>query len=223
MGQSIQLKMADGFALGAYQAEPAGKCKGALVIIQEVFGVNPHIRSVVDGYAADGYFAVAPQIFDRIERNIEMGYEPADIARGVELAFQKLDMAKTLSDIQASISYAAGKGKVATVGYCFGGLLTWLSACRLTGLSAAVAYYGGGIVTQKDLPPQCPVMMHFGERDEYIPMKDVEAIRAAQPKVQIHVYAADHGFNCDHRGSYDPKSALLARERTLEFLGRHLG
>lgn len=223
MGKSTQLKMTDGFVLGAYQAEPAGKCKGALVILQEVFGVNPHIRSVVDGYAAEGYFAVAPQIFDRIERNIEMGYEPADIARGVELAFQKLDMAKTLSDIQESINYAADKGKVATIGYCFGGLLTWLSACQLTGLSAAVAYYGGGIATQKDLRPGCPVMMHFGERDEYIPMSDVEAIRAAQPGVQIHVYPADHGFNCDHRGSYDQKSALSARERTLGFLRQHLG
>lgn len=223
MGKSIQLEMTDGFALGAYEAEPAGKCKGALVILQEVFGVNPHIRSVVDGYAADGYFAVAPQIFDRIGRDIEMGYGPADIARGVELAFQKLDMTKTLADIQKSIHYAAGKGKVATVGYCFGGLLTWLSACRLTGLSAAVAYYGGGIVTQKDLRAGCPVMMHFGERDEYIPMSDVAAIRTAQPDVQIHVYAADHGFNCDQRGSYDRKSALLARERTLAFLGEHLG
>lgn len=222
MGKSIQIKMSDGFALGAYQATHVGDCKGTVIILQEVFGVNSHIRAVADGYAAEGYFALAPQLFDRIERNIEMGYEEADIARGIELAFEKLDPAQVLSDIQDTINHAVGNGTIATIGYCWGGLLSWLSACQLQGLSAAVAYYGGGIGDRKDLQPKCAVLMHFGDKDSYIPLSDVEAIRAAQPQpyppVQVHVYSAEHGFNCDHRSSYDKASADLARSRTLEFL-----
>ena len=222
MGEAVQIRSADGFTLGAYQAKPSGAPKGAVVVIQEIFGVNGHIREVVDGYAADGYFAIAPQIFDRIERDIELGYEEADMGKGIELAFQKLDHALTAQDLQAAIEAASVHGKVGVVGYCFGGLLTWRCACDLEGVSAASAYYGGGLANEADKTPRCPVMMHFGEKDAHIPMSDVEKVRAAQPDVEVFVYDADHGFNCDHRASYDAASAKLAKERTLAFFAGHL-
>ncbi len=222
MGENITLQASDGFSLGAYQAAPEGQAKGAVVVIQEIFGVNSHIREVVDGYAADGYLAVAPQIFDRIEAGIELGYEEADMGRGIELAFQKLDHAKTMLDLQAAIDHAGQSGKVGVVGYCFGGLLTWLSACNLQGIAAASSYYGGGVAGQKDLQANCPVIMHFGELDAHIPLTDVEQVRAAQPDVPVYVYAADHGFNCDHRASFDAQAAQLAKQRTLEHFAAHV-
>lgn len=223
MGQKIQLRSVDGFALGAYTSAPGGKPKGSVVVIQEIFGVNSHIREVVDGYAAAGYYAIAPQIFDRVERDIELGYEQADMGRGIEIAFQKLDRALALQDIQAAIDAAAVHGKVGVVGYCFGGLLTWLAACELTGVAAASSYYGGGVAGEVNRTPQCPVIMHFGERDAHIPLSDVEKVKQAQPDVEVFVYPADHGFNCDHRASYDADAAELARTRTLKFFAQHIG
>ena len=222
MGDKIQIRSQDGFALGAYTAAPSGDAKGGVVVIQEIFGVNAHIRSVVDGYAEAGYYAIAPQIFDRVERDIELGYEEADMGAGIEIAFQKLDRTLALQDIQAAIEHASVHGKVGVVGYCFGGLLTWLSACELEGVSAASSYYGGGVAGEVDRSAKCPVMMHFGELDAHIPLSDVDKVRAAQPDVDIFVYPADHGFNCDHRGSYDQASAEQALARTLEHFGRHL-
>ncbi len=222
MGQR-QLTAADGFKFGAYEALPTGKAKGGVVVIQEIFGVNPHIRAVVDGYAAAGFAAIAPQIFDRAEPNVELGYtNQAEFDKGLRLAFKELQMPNTLMDVQAAVNSIAVHGKVGVVGYCFGGLLTWLSACELDGVAAASAYYGGGIAGQATRQARCPVMMHFGERDAHIPMSDVETIRSAQPEVQIFVYEADHGFNCDARGSYDPTSAAIAKERTLTFFEKHL-
>lgn len=221
MGEKIQIRSQDGFAVGAYAAAPA-QPKGAVVVIQEIFGVNAHIRSVVDGYAEAGYYAVAPQIFDRVERDIELGYEEADMGQGIEIAFQKLDRTLALQDIQAAIEAASVHGRVGVVGYCFGGLLTWLAACELDGVSAASAYYGGGVAAEIDRSARCPVMMHFGELDAHIPMSDVEKVKAAQPDVEVFIYNADHGFNCDHRGSFDAASATLARSRTLELFEKHL-
>ena len=216
MGEHIQLDSADGTSIGAYVALPEGdEPKGAVVVIQEIFGVNQHIREVTDGYAAAGYVAVAPKLFDRIEPNIELGYTEQDMGQGIELAFQKLDMATTLQDIQAAINHAGAHGKVGVVGYCFGGLLTWLSACNLEGVAAASSYYGGGVAGQMDMSPKCPVIMHFGELDAHIPMSDVEKVKAAQPDVPVYVYAADHGFNCNHRASFDADSAATALSRTL--------
>lgn len=223
MGRKIQLRSTDGFALGAYEAAPEGAPKGAVVVIQEIFGVNGHIREVVDGYAAAGYHAVAPQIFDRVGRDIELGYEQADMGRGIEIAFQKLDRSLALQDIQAAIDAASVHGKVGVVGYCFGGLLTWLAACELSGVSAASSYYGGGVAGEVNRTPKCPVIMHFGERDAHIPMSDVEKVKTAQPDVEVFVYPADHGFNCDHRASFDADAATLAHTRTLDFFGQHLG
>ncbi len=222
MGEHIQIRSVDGFALGAYRAAPAGEPNGAVVVIQEIFGVNDHIRAVADGYAEAGYVALAPQIFDRVERDVELGYGEADLARGIEIAFQKLDHGLALQDLQAAVETAAVSGRVGVVGYCFGGLLAWRAACDLSGLAAAVSYYGGGVAREADRRPRCPVMMHFGEKDAHIPLSDVEAVRAAQPDAQIFVYPADHGFNCDHRASYDAESARLARERTLAFFAEHL-
>lgn len=222
MGQSIRLTAADGFELGAYQALPEDTPKAGIVVIQEIFGVNSHIRAVADGYAAEGYAVVAPQIFDRAEPNVELGYSRDDVMRGAGIARGKLDMKQTLLDLQAAIDTAAAHGRVGVVGYCFGGLLTWLAACELTGVSCASAYYGGGIAGQLDRQPQCPVMMHFGDRDAHIPLSDVKKVEEAHPETDVFVYAADHGFNCDQRDSFDEAAAALARERTFDFFAKHL-
>ena len=222
MGNRIRLRAADGFELGAWQALPEGEPRAGLVVIQEVFGVNSHIREVVEGYAQAGYAVVAPQLFDRVQADLELGYEAQDMARGIEVAFQKLRMPNTLADLQAAVDHAGAYGKVGVVGYCFGGLLTWLSACELTGVAAAASYYGGGVAGEAARSPNCPVIMHFGELDPHIPMSDVEKIKAAQPGVPVHVYPADHGFNCDHRASFHAASADLARRRTLDFLAEQL-
>jgi carboxymethylenebutenolidase len=223
MSQQIELVAADGHRLGAYVAAPQGAARGAIVVIQEIFGVNSHIRSVADGYAGEGYLAVAPALFDRLERGLEIGYGDADIQRGIALK-GKSPNDKALLDIAAAIAHAAqaSGGKVGIVGYCWGGLLAWLSACSLDGLAAAVCYYGGGMPDHKQLKPRCPVLAHFGRQDHAIPLAGVEAFRAAQPGVELHLYDAGHGFNCDQRGSYDAASAKLARERSLAFFAAHL-
>ena len=222
MGQR-QLTAADGFTFSAYEALPAGKPKGSVLVIQEIFGVNHHIRAVADGYAKEGYAAIAPQIFDRAERNVELGYtDQTEFQKGIKLAFQDLKMPQTLLDLQAAIDALTPHGKVGVVGYCFGGLLTWLAACELKGVAAASSYYGGGTAKEATRSAKCPVIMHFGERDAHIPLTDVETIHKAQPNIEIFIYPADHGFNCDERGSYDAASAALAKQRTLAFFGKHL-
>lgn len=223
MGQTRQLRAIDGFAFGLYEAMPKQRPRGGIVVIQEIFGVNAHIRNVCDGYAAAGYAAIAPQIFDRAERNVELGYEQQDMGRGIELARGKLKMDQTLQDVQAAVDDARRFGKVGVVGYCFGGLLAWLGACDLTGVDAAVAYYGGGVASQLDRRPRCPVVMHFGDKDAHIPLTDVDKVRKAHPEVTVHVYDADHGFNCDHRASYDAAAAKLALSRSLEFFAQQVG
>ncbi len=221
MGSSIRLRSADGFEFGAWHAAPS-RPKAGVVVIQEIFGVNGHIREVVEGYAQAGYAALAPQIFDRVEANVELGYTEADMGRGMELALQKLQMQNTLTDLQAAVDHAAAQGRVGVVGYCFGGLLAWLAACELKGVAAASSYYGGGVAGEAGRSPNCPVIMHFGELDAFIPLADVDKVKAAHPDVPVHVYPADHGFNCDHRASYHAPSAALARRRTLDFFQEHL-
>lgn len=227
MGQTIQLKSADGFTFPAYVAEPSGKPRGGLVVLQEIFGVNSHIRAVADGYAAEGYFVVAPHTFHRAKAGVELGYQEDDMKAGMGLkaAVEELPAPGVLPDIQAAIQHAAQAGKVGIVGYCWGGLLTWRSACALKGLSAAVPYYGGGMTVGADAErqPTVPVMVHFGDQDHWIPLDTVEAFKKAHPQVTVHVYKANHGFNCDQRGSYNEAAAKLARERTLAFFAQHLG
>ncbi|MFT3718889.1 dienelactone hydrolase family protein [Pseudorhodoferax sp.] len=227
MGQFIDLKSSDGFTFPAYVAEPAGTPRGAVVVLQEIFGVNSHIRSVADGYARAGYLAVAPSTFHRVQAGVELGYTDADMQAGFKLktAVEELPESGVQADIQAAIDHAARGGKVGIVGYCWGGLLTWRAACAANGLAAAVPYYGGGVTTEAEVArkPKVPVLAHFGERDHWIPLDSVKAFGQAHPEVEVHVYAADHGFNCDQRGSYDAAAAKLALERTLAFFGKHLG
>ncbi len=217
-----QLTAADGHRFEAYVAAPAAAPRGALVVVQEIFGVNSHVRSVADGFAADGYLAIAPALFDRVERSVDLGYGDADIQRGFALKTATGNECPLL-DIAAAKARVSGAGKVGVIGYCWGGLLSWLAACSLDGLAASIAYYGGGVPGHASLKPRCPVLAHFGERDNHIPLDTVEAFRAAQPAVTIQLYPALHGFNCDQRASYDAASAALARERTLAFLHRHVG
>ena len=219
---TISLIAADGFQLSAYEAVPDEAAKGCIVVIQEVFGVNHHIREVCDGYAAEGYLVVAPAIFDRFQPGIELGYEQDDMMKGVGIARGELQMENTLQDIQAAIDYLVGKGKVGLVGYCFGGLVTWVAAANATDLACASSYYGGGIIQANDLEPKVPTIMHFGALDAHIPMDDVKAIDEGHPNVPVYVYDADHGFNCDHRASYNEAAATLARQRTLGFFVEHL-
>ncbi|WP_300558214.1 dienelactone hydrolase family protein [Limnohabitans sp. Rim8] len=229
MGKMIELKAADGTAVPAYEARPVGAPRGAVVVIQEIFGVNSHIRAVADGYAAEGYLAVAPAAFQRVKPGVELGYTDADMGEGFgyKTASEALPAPGVMQDIQAAIDHAAevSGGKVGIVGYCWGGLLTWRAACTLSGLSAAVPYYGGGVTTAAETArhPQVPVLAHFAEEDHWIPMDTVEAFRKAHPEVAVHTYAAHHGFNCDQRGSWHAPSAQLARERTLAFFAKHLG
>jgi carboxymethylenebutenolidase len=226
---TVHLTSSDGFGFSAYVAQPKDKPKGAIVVVQEIFGVNTHIREVADGYAAAGYLAVAPATFDRVKPAVEMGYTSDDMQAGIALkaAVEALPAPGVMADIQAAVDYAAkhSGGKVGIVGYCWGGLLTWRSACTLTGLSAAVPYYGGGVTTEAEIArqPRVPVLAHFAEEDHWIPMDSVEAFKKAHPAVQVFTYAAHHGFNCDQRGAWHAPSAQLARERTLAFFAQHLG
>jgi carboxymethylenebutenolidase len=222
MGVMIELVASDGFRLSAYRASAKGKARGGLVVAQEIFGVNSHIKRVCDGYAEDGYDAVAPALFDRYERGVDIGYTPAEITKGRELK-AKATLDAALADVAAARDVLASSGKVAIVGYCWGGYIAWMSGSRVSGLACAVSYYGGGVTDAVGETPRCPVLAHFGERDSVIPIAAVKQFAAAHPEVEIHIYPADHGFNCDQRGSYDPPSAKLARERSLQFLRKHIG
>ncbi|MDM0002451.1 dienelactone hydrolase family protein [Variovorax sp. J22P240] len=227
MGQFIDLTAKDGFTYPAYVAEPSGKPKGAVVVVQEIFGINSHIRSVADGYAAEGYLAVAPATFHRVKQGVELGYSEDDMKAGfaLKMAVEALPAPGVMQDIQAAVDYASKAGKVGIVGYCWGGLLTWRSAEQLSGLAAAAPYYGGGMTTPEETArkPKVPVLAQFGKKDHWIPVETVEAFKKAHPEVEVHVYEADHGFNCDQRGSYNAESAKLAKERTLAFFAKHIG
>ncbi len=222
MGKMIELTAADGHKLLAYRAEPAGKPKGGLIVAMEIFGVNSHIRSVADGYAMDGYLAIAPALFDRAQRGYETGYSPEEIQRGREM-IAKVTVDDALKDVAAAQQDVASAGKVGIVGYCWGGTVAWKAACLVPGLHAAVAYYGGGVPGLIALKPQCPVLFHWGEADQSIPMDKAKEFAAAHKDQTHHFYAAGHGFNCDQRGSYNAESARLARKRTSEFLAKHVG
>ena len=222
MGKFVELTAADGARISAWRAEPRGSARGAIVIAQEIFGVNGHIRDVCDGYAADGYLVVAPALFDRYAPRVDLGYTPDDIAKGRELK-AKAGIDDALADVGAARDSAATAGKVAVIGYCWGGYVAWMAAARLAGFACAVPYYGGGILEAQGERPRCPVMAHFGELDKGIPVAGVREFAAHHPEVQVFTYGADHGFNCDRRGSYNPAAAKLARERTIDFLRRNIG
>ncbi len=226
MGHFIELTAADGFKFAAYEARPLGQPKGAVIVLQEIFGVNAHIRAVVEGYAAMGFLALAPATFDRLQPGIEFGYTPADITAGITLkaAAEALPAPGVQQEIQAAVDHAASAGKVGVVGYCWGGLLAWRAACLLSGVSAVVTYYGGGMTVAAEIArqPKCPVLAHFAQTDQSIPLEGVAAFRQAHPVVEVQMYPATHGFNCDHRAAYDAAAATLARERTLAFFAQQL-
>jgi len=222
MGTELRLTASDGHELGAYRAEPAGDARGGIVVLQEIFGVNQHIREVADGFAADGYVALAPALYDRSSRkDFQAGYTPEDVEVGRKLR-EEFAWDDTVKDVSAAVDVLQAEGlKVGSVGYCWGGTVSYLAGTRLP-VSGAVVYYGGQIIPYVNEKANCPLLMHFGEHDKGIPLSDVDQIRAAHPEAEIHVYDADHGFNCDHRGQYNAAAATLARQRTMAFFGEHL-
>jgi carboxymethylenebutenolidase len=229
MGTMINLTSADGTQIAAYEARPAAAPKGAIVLLQEIFGLNSHIRAVADGYAADGYYVLAPATFHRAEPGVELGYSPEDMQRGFALKTAAEAVKPLLmQDVQAAIDLAAKQGqgggalKVGVMGYCWGGLLSWRAATTLNGVTAAVPYYGGGMHLELDNAPRCPTMAHLSNNDAYVPMDGVAALQKAHPGVQVHIYAAHHGFNCDQRASWHAEAAAQARARTLAFFAQHL-
>lgn len=223
MGETINLTAEDGHTLSAYRARPSGTPRGGLVVIQEIFGVNAHIRSVADGFAADGYVSLAPALFDRVERGYETGYDQADIERG-RATRGKLAVEDAVKDVRAAAKALAAEGlRVGVVGYCFGGTMAWLAATRIDGLAASVSYYGGGVADAAGEQPRCPVIFHFGETDASIPKDHWDRIKTQHPTLPMHIYPAGHGFSCDERGSFHEPSARQARQRTIDFFREHVG
>jgi carboxymethylenebutenolidase len=222
MGAFIHLKASDGVEISAWRADPAGKPRGGVVVIQEIFGVNHHIRAVADFFASEGYLAIAPALFDRVEKGVDLKYDGPDRQTAMAL-MGKLDNQKMMLDVAAAVPVAKEGGKVAAVGYCLGGSLAYFAASRLSDVAAAVCYYGGRILDAKEDTPKVPTLLHFGEKDGHIPVDRVKEFAASHPSLPVYIYPADHGFNCDERASYDAPSAALARTRTLDFLTRTIG
>ena len=222
MGQTITLTASDGFKLGAYRADPAAAPKGAIVVIQEIFGVNSHIRNICDRLANEGYVAIAPAIFDRIEPNFQSGYSPDEVAVARKFVANP-DWPAILRDTQAAIDAVKDIGPVGIIGFCLGGSVAYAAATKLAGLSAAVGYYGGAVVRFADDRPNVPTQLHFGEKDTGIPLSDVETIKAKRPEIEVFVYpGAQHGFGCDERASYDKPSSDRAWQRSLAFFSKNL-
>ena len=216
---TVELEASDGHQFQAYQSHPGGAPKGGGVVLQEIFGVTDHIRRVTDRFAEAGYLAIAPALFDRIEPGVELDYTAITKGREYRVAAEP---DKTVLDIGAAVDALRQVGKIGLVGYCWGGGMAYLAACRLT-IDAAVAYYGGPISEHLDLKPRCPIMYHFGMQDPLIPMETVSAIRKINPEGIFHIYEkSGHGFNCDEREDYNPKDAKLALKHSLAFLGQYL-
>ena len=235
IGQQVTLKSADGTQIPAWAAIPQGPVRGAVVVVQEIFGVNSHIRDVTERWAAQGFAAIAPAMYERLvpatsahPLGVELGYSGDDMQKGIAMKAQAeaLPAPGVLQDIAAAAQWlkTTVNAKVGVTGFCWGGLLTWRAACQLPEVDAAVSYYGGGMTVEPAISqqPQCPVMAHFGNLDHFISMDSVRAFEAVHPKVEVHVYDADHGFNCDQRGSYNAAAAQLANQRTVDFFTQHL-
>jgi carboxymethylenebutenolidase len=218
----ISLKAGDGFELSAYCARPSGTPRGAVVVVQEIFGVNDHIQEVTEQFCEFGYTGVAPAIFDRIERSVSLGYGADDFARAKAL-YQKVKVDPAVADVAAAVQYSTQFGRVGVVGYCFGGLLAWLASCKVPNVSAAVGYYGGGITDNLALVPRAPTMLHFGSLDQHVPIEPALAIPRSHPSITVYAYEADHGFNCDERPSFNKDASDLAMQRTVAFLRKHIG
>ena len=220
MNELLKITAKDNHQFSAYISQPSGKPKAGIVIIQEIFGVNSHIRDVTDLYASKGYLCIAPSLFDRIEKNVTLNYDEIGVSKGRNL--KELCDKDALKDIEASISVVSSAGKVGVIGYCWGGSLSWKIGCETSNLSASVCYYGGDIPKLKDLKPNCNVLTHFGEFDKGIPINEVKIFEKTRPEVLTYTYPADHGFNCDHRSQFNKKCANIAFDRTLKFLEKNL-
>ena len=221
MGQTITLTAQDGHRLTAWRTGPEN-ARAGIVVIQEIFGVNHHIRNMCEKIAAEGYAVIAPALFDRTEPQAELGYTPEDVKQGIALR-GRLDNHQVMLDVDAA-AHALGSRTLGITGYCFGGTVAWWGATRSNRFAAASGWYGGGVAGTRTERPMCPVQLHFGEKDTGIPLTDVEAIRAAQPGIEVYVYqGAQHGFGCDERASFSAPDAALAHERTFAFFKQHLG
>ncbi len=220
-GRAVTVQAADGFVLDAYLVEPAGQPRGGVVILQEIFGVNSHIRSVADRYAAAGYLAIAPALFDRAERKIELGYSEHDVEIGRDL-MRRVGWTEVVADVEAAGRMVASAGKVGIVGFCWGGTAAWVTASRCTGFACAVSYYGNAIPTVLADRPRIPMQLHWGEQDHLIAVEDIRRVAQAAPDTETHLYPTGHGFNCDQRSLYHADSARIAQERTFAFLQRHM-
>jgi carboxymethylenebutenolidase len=222
MGTDIEITASDGHTFAAYRADPSGAPKGGILVVQEAFGVNPHIRHMADTYAAAGYLAIAPALYDRVERGIEVGYTGEGREKGIG-AMQASNFDDVIKDIDATRALLAEAGKVGVTGWCWGGSVTFLSACRVDGLACASSYYGGRVPDFVSETPKCPLEFHWGETDASIPMEKVRAVEAQHPDVASFVYPAGHGFMCDDRESYHKESAELSHKRTMEMFAQYVG
>ena len=220
MNEIIEITSKDNHQFSAYISQPSGKPKAGIVIIQEIFGVNAHIKEVTDLYASKGYLSIAPSLFDRIEKNVTLNYDESGVNKGRKL--KELCDNNALKDIEASVSVVSSAGKVGVIGYCWGGSLSWRIVCEASNLSASVCYYGGDIPKLKNLKPNCNVLTHFGELDKGIPIKNVKIFKKKRPEVLTYTYPADHGFNCNQRNQFNKNCAEIALDRTLKFLERNL-
>ena len=222
MGTGIELTASDGHTFAAYRADPDGSPRGAIVVIQEAFGVNAHIRHMADTYAEAGYLAIAPALYDRVERGIEVGYTGADREKGIG-AMQASNFDDVMKDVDATRALAAEAGKVGITGWCWGGSVTWLAACRIDGFACASSFYGGRVPDYFQETPRCPLIFNWGETDASIPMEKVRMVEAEHPDIPSYVYPAGHGFVCDDRDSYHEESAALSHKRTMELFAQHIG
>ena len=223
MGENIKLKAEDGFELDAYLALPSGTPKGGVIVIQEIFGVNSHIRDDADKFAKAGYAALAPAMFDRAQKGVDLGYDAEGIEAGRGI-MTKIDWANVEKDLRAASGALKKYGKIGVVGYCWGGSVAWVSTIRDCGVDCASGYYGGRIIDFIGETPKVPVILHFGDKDHGIPIENVEKIKAAHPDVPVYRYAeADHGFHCDQRASYHAESDAISTKRTMEFFAKNIG
>ena len=221
MGESIKATASDGHEFDIYLAQSKGSPRGGVVLIQEIFGVNNHIKNVAEKFSSNGYLVGAPSLFDRVQPDIQLGYSTEDIRRGRELK-DNLGNDSPLMDITATLNIVRSAGHVAVVGYCWGGTLAWLSACQVDGFNAASSYYGGGIGELLSIQPKCPTIFHFGEQDHAIPAEDINSLRQAHPECPIYLYPAGHGFNCEQRDSFNSTSSAIAFERTIQHLDKYI-
>lgn len=223
MGEWIDITAADGHRLGAFRAEPEGPPRGGLVIAQEMYGVNSYLCGVVDDYAAKGYLAIAPRLYDRLEPGLIIEYDDEGNRRAKEL-YRNYDWSKAIMDLEAARDAVASAGKVGILGFCFGGSLAWLAACR-SDFACAVSYYGGEIIRYLDEDgARCPIECHVGAEDKALNAEKIARFRARYPDVPFHIYpGAVHGFDNEKRGPrHHPEATRIARARTLDFLNQHL-